>query len=178
MEQKHESNKKGFTLIELLVVVIITAVLAAIALPKYFTVVKLTKVKTTLASLAPIIKANNNYLLVSGQYTPDIDKLDVSIPYESKRTEDEDGETSTVFTTSWGRFNVRDNSDISVRFNDVMGNAHITLFNPSAAREDGLDGYDGKCMVPDPKDKEELTVCAQLGTLLNNASGKQYGIKL
>ena len=178
MGEKHEATKNGFTLIELLVVVLIMAVLAAIALPKYFTVTKLAKVKTTLASLSPIIKANNHYFLVSGQYTPDIDKLDVSVPYQSKKAEDVDGELSTVFTTSWGKFNIRDNGDISVRFSDAMGNAHITLFNPNTVREDGLDGYDGKCMVPDPKDKEELTVCAQLGTLLNNASGKQYGINL
>lgn len=178
MGKQHKALKNGFTLIELLVVVLIMAVLAGIALPKYFTVTKLAKVKTTLASLTPIIKANNHYFLVNGQYTPDIEKLDVSIPYNSKKSEDVDGEISTVFSTTWGRFNIKDNGDINVRFSDIMGNAHITLFNPNTVREDGLDGYDGKCMVPDPKDKEELTVCAQLGTLLDNGSGKQYGIKL
>ena len=72
--------KKAFTLIELLVVVLIIGVLAAIALPQYRKVVE----KSRLVSMFPVLRAirdaENEYYLVNGKYTSDINELSIQLP--------------------------------------------------------------------------------------------------
>ena len=76
MSYKH---KRGFTLIELLVVVLIIAILAAIALPQY----QKTVAKTSMAHLLTVGRvlheAQERYYLEHGEYTNNLDLLDVSI---------------------------------------------------------------------------------------------------
>jgi prepilin-type N-terminal cleavage/methylation domain-containing protein len=70
-------NTKAFTLIEILIAVLIIAILAAIALPKY----KLAVDKTRLMSLAQatfaLRNAQENYYLANGTYAVSFAELDV-----------------------------------------------------------------------------------------------------
>ncbi|MBQ7908196.1 MAG: prepilin-type N-terminal cleavage/methylation domain-containing protein [Elusimicrobiaceae bacterium] len=76
--------KKGFTLIELLVVVLIIGILSSIALPQYQKAVARTKVVKGFAVLDAITKAQEVYYLANGEYTTDMEELDIVVPYTSK----------------------------------------------------------------------------------------------
>jgi prepilin-type N-terminal cleavage/methylation domain-containing protein len=73
-------NKKGFTLIELLVVVLIIGILAAIALPQYEKAVLKSRASQALVMLQSIIKAQDEYHLINGYYTNNLDELSISVP--------------------------------------------------------------------------------------------------
>jgi len=77
-------NKRAFTLIELLVVVLIIGILSAIALPQYQKAVKKTRLVQALPTLRAISQAKRTYYLANGNYTNDLDSLDVSLPYDTK----------------------------------------------------------------------------------------------
>lgn len=71
------TNKKGFTLIEMLVVVLIIGILAAIALPQYKHVIDKTRIANLVTIGESIRQAEDRYYLVNGQYTNDLQLLDV-----------------------------------------------------------------------------------------------------
>ena len=70
----------AFTLIELLVVVLIIGILAAVALPQYQKAVNKTKVAEALTVLSSLVAAEEVYYLANGEYTAEMDNLDVSAP--------------------------------------------------------------------------------------------------
>jgi len=75
-------NKKGFTLIELLVVVIIIAILAAIALPKYQVLVEKTHAVEAYTKMKAIADSAERYALTTGGTYPGADgwdKLDIEL---------------------------------------------------------------------------------------------------
>lgn len=91
-------NKRGFTLIELLVVVLIIGILSAIALPQYETARDKSKFSTILDLTNSLADANQRFFLANGEYTADVDNLDISIPYNSITKSG----TSSSMTFDWG----------------------------------------------------------------------------
>ena len=77
LQQKH-----GFTLIELLVVVLIIGILAAVALPQYQRAVEKARMTEAITAVESIARANDLYFLANGEYTRDINDLDIDFPGE------------------------------------------------------------------------------------------------
>jgi prepilin-type N-terminal cleavage/methylation domain-containing protein len=73
-------NEKAFTLIELLVVVLIIGILAAIALPQYQNSVEKTRMAHALTLSKAIAEAEERYFLANGDYSYNINALDINIP--------------------------------------------------------------------------------------------------
>ena len=71
---------EGFTLIELLVVVLIIGILSAVALPQYNKAVEKSRATEALTMIRAAIQAEEAYYLANGEYTDDMEALDISIP--------------------------------------------------------------------------------------------------
>ena len=75
-------NKKAFTLIELLVVVLIIGILSAIALPQYNKAVEKARFAEAIMAVEAIARAQDLYKLANGNYTRDINDLDITFGTE------------------------------------------------------------------------------------------------
>ena len=72
--------KRGFTLIELLVVVLIIAILAAVAVPQYNKAVERSRALEGIMLTRAILNAQQHYFLENGNYTKDLNDLNIQIP--------------------------------------------------------------------------------------------------
>ena len=79
---------KGFTLIELLVVVLIIGILASIALPTYMKSVEKSRASEAVTLLRNLINAESVYFMANGEYTGDLDALDITLPNISADEDD------------------------------------------------------------------------------------------
>lgn len=170
-------NKHGFTLIELLVVVLIIGILSAIALPMYYNMTRATKIKTKISALRPLIEAEKRYKLTVGAYTPDIDLLDISVPYETKTTVTNMG----TYTTDWGSFRVISSgaaSDTLIRIQILPTNFNgsITMFDPNdkESLEAPIQGSSQYSVVCIAKDEDTVAICKSIGTQFYTNGANQY----
>ena len=76
----------GFTLIELLVVVLIIGILAAVALPQYQVAVKKADLSRYMGLVAAMREAEDLYYLANGEYTDQIENLDIGLPIDASCT--------------------------------------------------------------------------------------------
>ncbi len=79
-------NNSAFTLIEILVVILIIAILAAIAVPQYQKAVKRADFAKYKAIVHTLYQAETDYYLIHGQYTDNIDQLDITLPIPTECT--------------------------------------------------------------------------------------------
>ncbi len=70
--------QKAFTLIEILVVVLIIGILSAVALPQYQKTVEKARFTEAVMAVEEIARAQDLYKLANGNYTRDINDLDIS----------------------------------------------------------------------------------------------------
>ncbi len=73
-------KERGFTLIELLVVVLIIGILSSVALPQYQKAVEKSRAVEALTMIKAAIQAEEVYYLANGDYTDNVDELDIIIP--------------------------------------------------------------------------------------------------
>ncbi len=73
-------NQKGFTLVELIITVSIIAILAAIAIPRYYKFLNNAREASALSFLATIMKAEEAYRIYSNDelYTGDFEELETT----------------------------------------------------------------------------------------------------
>ena len=76
-------KNRAFTLIEVLVVVLIIGILAAIAIPKYLIATEKSRYMQLIVQMRAIKEAQELYYLANGEYTTNLDALDIKLPYSN-----------------------------------------------------------------------------------------------
>jgi type IV pilus assembly protein PilE len=155
-------NKKAFTLIELLVVVLIIGILAAIALPQYTLAVEKSRLMKLFPMMKSIAQAKELYRLATGQYTGDIDLLDISVPYITK--------------TLHGTYYYYTFENISGKLGVRNDNNAITIIYVNEASNYLIDYYYNSHMIlcyaaPDSKGEK---ICKSIGVFSQAAGGNNY----
>ena len=163
-------NKKGFSLIELLVVVLIIGILAAVAVPKYQVMTKVSKIKALYPQMRALVEARARYYQANRVFTTDMSALDVQIPYNRK--------SGNTYYTDWGLFRLYspaqcgdayggciiysvDNTDVGIVFQ--LGHRKASYGSQNQ----------GICYAP-KNDSQANKICKQLGATRKSSNSTQY----
>ena len=100
-------NKSGFTLLELLVVIVIIGILATIALPQYNKAVLKAKLHRGIPLVENLYQAQQVYIIGNGNFSTDIDDLDVEIP-KNDSSEKQQNSSYSRYTCDFGTIGLAD----------------------------------------------------------------------
>ncbi len=141
--------KRGFTLIELLVVVLIIGILSSVALPQYTKAVERARAVEAITNIDAIYKAEQIYYMANGEYTTNLEDLDVEVTEK--------------------------NYDFSVKFSDVSCAvfAHTKNTKDSLFFERNLETGFMVC-VAGKSDTNSQALCKTFGTYYKTQSNLFY----
>jgi prepilin-type N-terminal cleavage/methylation domain-containing protein len=164
-------NKKAFTLIELLVVVLIIGILAAIALPQYQKVVRRSRVSEAITMLNAILKRQEEYYLIYGKYTDNIEDLSITAPsgklIDNMSVKDKKSNYYYYCFSKRTCVATMDNLDYP-----------IFEFHTDRGMSDGIHSGKRWCQIADGgKNQNARDICAMMGTIDPIMGGNYYLLK-
>ncbi len=155
------NKNAGFTLIELLVVVLIIGILSAVALPQYTKAVEKSRAAEALVMLKAIAQANEVYYLANGEYTQDINNLDIVVPGEDAIHQGTARKKSKFFQYGAGNWQPTANGVIGVANRLPVDSSYWLVIYPKSHRV--------QCH---PVDTTGTELCKNLSN--GNKSGAEY----
>ena len=169
MKNRSTGRLGGFTLIELLVVVLIIGILAAVALPQYTKAVARSRLAGAITLATSIVQAERVHHMANGEYTVDIDNLDIQLPRDFTRK----------FLSSSSSHYTSGQLDVYLYINGVGGAPRVVVRSfkiPSfviMGFEPDSTYYWCGVLKTDPQVELGKSICATYGTL-RPASGSGY----
>ena len=155
----------GFTLIELLVVVLIIGILAAVALPQYTKAVARSRLAGAITLATSIVQAERVYHMANGEYTVDMDNLDIHLPGDFTRNSLEASSSQYIS----GQLDVYLYNGYGGAPRVVIRSSQIPSFVGMGFEPESTYYYCG-VLKTDPQVELGQSICATYGTLNPSAS--------